>query len=273
VDARRTDRLTIALLALMYAILAANVVLCVFAPLPAVVHVLVAAAAIHLAFTIWHEAVHLNVSRRTWVNNLVGVLGMFPYMTPYFMQRWIHLRHHARLNEPDDPNVIYTDGPFRTILLRYPRALRYARQIMRDDPRRGGEKLADTIFALTVAAVYFAAWWNGYLFDALILWFVPVVVAKLVMDWYINYIPHAGLPAHRFKGTRVLDVAWLTPLVLEHNYHAVHHLWPNIPWHRYHGVFREKREYLHENGVPIESRVFGAGARTGTVAHQGAHPR
>ncbi len=272
-EERRTDRLTIGLLCLMYAILAGNVALYVLVPLPVAVHVLVGAAAIHLAFTIWHEAVHLNVSRRTWVNNAVGVLGMFPYMTPYFMQRWIHLRHHARLNEPDDPNLIYADGPFRTIVFRYPRALRYARQIMRDDPRRSGEKLADALFAMAVLSIYLVAWWSGYLREALLLWLLPVVIAKLVMDWYINYIPHTGLPAHRFKGTRVFDVAWLTPLVLAHNYHAVHHLWPNIPWHRYRRTFRRKLDYLRSNDVPIESRVFRFRTRGSALAREGAVPR
>ena len=96
---RKTDWLTLGLLLAMYALLAGNVALYRRAPLPLVVHVLIGAAAIHLAFTIWHEAVHRNVSPRLWVNRVVGVLGMFPYMTPYFMQRWIHLEHHARLNE------------------------------------------------------------------------------------------------------------------------------------------------------------------------------
>ena len=59
-------------------------------------------------------------------------------------------------------------------------------------------------------------------------------------------------------------------LVLAHNYHAVHHLWPTIPWHGYRAVFREKIAYLRQHDVPIEQRVFarrwqpgGAGALGG----------
>jgi beta-carotene hydroxylase len=79
------------------------------------------------------------------------------------------------------------------------------------------------------------------------------------MDWYINYLPHVGLPAGRFRGTRIIDVPWLTPLVMGHNYHAIHHLWPALPWHRYRGVFVEEKAYLRERGVPIEHRVLGYG--------------
>ena len=47
-------------------------------PLPLAVHILIATAATHLAFTIWHEAAHRNVSSRPWVNNVVGIAGVFP---------------------------------------------------------------------------------------------------------------------------------------------------------------------------------------------------
>jgi fatty acid desaturase len=252
----RLDLPTLATLAAMYALLVGNFALHRFHPLPLALHVLVAAAAVHLAFTVWHEAVHRNVSPRPWVNALVGVLGIFPYMTPYFMQRWIHLQHHARLNERDDPNVVYVDGPFWTIFARYPRALGYARSLLARDPRTRAERAADLAFVLAVAALYAFAWRAGALADLLLLWALPVGIAKVGMDWYINYLPHVGLPAHRWQGTRVVDVGWLTPLVLAHNYHAIHHLWPNLPWHRYRAVFRERRELLRRHGVPIEQRVF-----------------
>jgi fatty acid desaturase len=250
------DARTLAILAAMYALLAGNFALHALRPLPIAVHVLVSAAAIHLAFTVWHEAAHRNVSSRSWVNTAVGILGMFPYMTPYFMQRWIHLQHHARLNERDDPNFVYIDGPFWRIFARYPRALGYARKLLARDPRTRGEQLSDVASVAAVAAIYALAWRAGALADVLLLWGLPVVIAKVVMDWYINYLPHVGLPAHRYQGTRVVDVGWLTPLVLGHNYHAIHHLWPNLPWYRYRGVFRERLDLLRRHGVPIEHRVF-----------------
>jgi hypothetical protein len=57
----------------MYAGLIGNLVWHRLAPLPLLVHVLIAAAAIHLSFTIWHEAIHRNVSNRSWLNHAVGI--------------------------------------------------------------------------------------------------------------------------------------------------------------------------------------------------------
>lgn len=253
---KRADLRTLTLLAGMYAILGANVALYYSYRQHPVVHVLIGALAIHLAFTIWHEAVHETVSKRTWVNNVVGVVGMLPYMTPYFMQKWVHLEHHRKLNREDDPNYIYTDGSYITLPFRYIRALRYANRLLKKDPRSRGERLSDLTTTLAIGVIYAVAILRGSALDILVLWFAPVVIAKLVMDWYVNYLPHVGLPPDRFAGTRVIEVGWFTPLVLGHNYHAVHHLWPTVPWHRYRQVYKKKLEYLKRHGVPVENRVF-----------------
>jgi len=255
---KRPDYPTLLLLLAMYALLAGNVALFYTHRLPLVVHVFIGAVAIHFAFTVWHEAVHATVSKKPRVNDVVGVLGMLPYMTPYFMQRWVHLEHHRKLNNEDDPNFIYTNGPLLTLPFRYPRALAYGKKLLTVDPRAPGERLSDLSTTLLVLAVYGVAVVTGHGLDVLVLWFLPVVFAKLVMDWYINYLPHRGLPPHRFRGTRIIEVWWFTPLVLGHNYHAVHHLWPTVPWYRYRQIYRKKLGYLKENGVPIERRVFGS---------------
>jgi fatty acid desaturase len=258
----RIDGRTLLLLGGMYGILAGNVALYYARPLHPVMHVLIGAIGIHLAFTIWHEAVHLNLSRRHWVNNVVGILGMLPYMTPYFIQRWIHLEHHRRLNTEQDPNLVYAGGALLTLPLRYVRALRYAKKVLAADPRSRAERFSDRVTVALVVGVYVVALLHGLLLDTLVLWLFPFVLAKLTMDWYINWLPHVGLPPDRYQGTRIIDVAWLTPLVLLHNYHAVHHLWPALPWHRYRATFTAKLDYLQSHGVPIEHRVAGGWSRT-----------
>jgi fatty acid desaturase len=249
---------TLLLLAFQWIVFVGNFAFYFTDPFPLWVHMAITLVPIHVAFTIWHEAAHGNVSRTRLVNNAVGVLGMFPYMTPYFLQRYVHLDHHKYLNQPvKDPNQIYADGPLWQLPLRYVRTIGYARQMIRDDPRNAGMRLSDNIGLALLAGVWLLALVTGHFVDLLLVWFVPLVIAKLVMDWYVNYLPHVGLPPHRYLGTRVVDVRWLTPLVLNHNYHAIHHLWPGIPWHRYPATYRAKHDYLVDHDVPIEHRVFG----------------
>ena len=253
------DARTLALLLGMYALLLGNGALYWTAPLPLPFHVLISVVAIHLAFTVWHEGVHRNAARVEWINDAIGILGIFPYMTPYYLQKWVHLQHHAYLNQPDDPNAIYIDGPFRTLPLRYPRIVLYLRDRVGRDPRSRAQRIGDVLPLLVVIGLYTAAWFQGAFLELILLWALPVVIAKVVMDWYINYLPHVGLPPDRYRGTRVLDVPWITPLVLCHNYHAIHHLWPGIPWHRYRRTFQERRASLEERGVPIETHLVGYG--------------
>jgi len=263
---RETDWRTLLLLAAMYAVLFGNFALYEFAPLPVLVHVLVATAAIHLSFTIWHECVHRTVSANAWINDAAGVLGVLPYMAPFYLEKWFHLQHHALLNKPEDPNFVYTDGPLWKLPLRYVRVLRYAHDRMNDDPRTGWQKAVDWIPRIVIFSICAAAVSRGMFREVLLLWFVPFVLSKLVMDWYVNYLPHVGLPPHRFRGTRIVDVRWLSFALLCHNYHAIHHLWPSIPWHRYRATFTEKFDYLREHGVPIEKRITWSGVDAGKVS-------
>jgi len=248
---------TLALLGLQWTLFIGNFVLYAAGPLPLVLHFLLGFSAVHLAFTIWHEAAHRNVSSRDWLNHAVGILGMLPYMTPYFLQRQIHLDHHRLLNEPGDPNAIYAGGPFWQLPLRYAKAIGVAREKLADDRRGRGMRISDLASVSLVAIIWIVALLQGFFVDLLLLWGLPFRAAKIVMDWYVSYLPHVGLPPARWLGTRIVDVAWLTPLVLAHNYHAIHHLWPSIPWHRYRRVYRERQNELRKRGVPIEHRVFG----------------
>jgi fatty acid desaturase len=254
----KIDQPTLLLLLAQWTIFLGNLLVYFENPMPLWLHVLIGVVPVHLSFTIWHETAHGNVANRKWLNNLVGVLGMLPYKTPYFMQRLVHLDHHKYLNEPDhDPNQIYADGPFWQMPFRYVRTIGYARRMLANDPRSPAMRASDHFFFAVVIAAYTIAALNGKLIDLALVWALPVVIGKVIMDWYVNYLPHVGLPADRFLGTRIIDVPWLTPVLLKHNYHAIHHLWPSIPWHEYPETFRSKLDYLREHAVPIETRLIG----------------
>ncbi len=257
----KLDLWTLVLLVAQWALFIGNIGVAILQPGELWMHVLVGIVPIHFAFTIWHEAAHGTVSNRRWVNHVVGVLGMLPYMTPYFIQRHVHLDHHRHLNEPgQDPNEVYAGGPLWELPLRYWRLVSAARKAVADDPRTSAMKRSDIFFLLLVLGIWGAAIITGTFTALFFAWLLPFVIAKAVMDVYINYLPHVGLPPDRYRGTRVIDVSWLTPLVLAHNYHAIHHLWPAIPWHGYKARFKKKQAELREKGVPIEKRVFAVRA-------------
>lgn len=246
---------TLALLALMYGLFLGNFYFYDSGWLPLAGHFAVAVVAIHLSFTVWHEAAHGNVSAFRWLNNIIGVLGILPYFAPYFHTRYLHLMHHARLNHADDPNRLYIEGPFRQVFARYKNELAFYSAAMRGAPIAFAEKMSDLLISAITLLIVVAAIVKGAWLEILVLWFLPFLVAKLIQDWYVNHLPHVGLPADRMTGTRVVPIAWLTPLVLCHNYHAVHHLWPQYPWYRYPRLFKSRYYELIANGVPVDASL------------------
>jgi len=47
----------------------------------------------------------------------------------------------------------------------------------------------------------------------------------------------------------------MTLLCVYHNYHAIHHLYPKVPFFRYRRVYRALESYLVGSGVPVKQLV------------------
>jgi fatty acid desaturase len=51
----------------------------------------------------------------------------------------------------------------------------------------------------------------------------------------------------------------LTPLLVYHNYHLIHHLYPTVPFYKMHKVWYLKYDELNANNISIQS-AFGMAA-------------
>ena len=175
----KLDLWTLALLVAQWALFIGNIGVAIIQPGEIWMHVFVGIVPIHFAFTIWHEAAHGTVSNRRWVNHVVGVLGMLPYMTPYFIQRHVHLDHHRHLNEPgQDPNEVYAGGPLWELPLRYWRLASAARKAVADDPRTSAMKRSDTFFLLLVLGIWGAAIFTGTFTALFFAWSASSALAR-----------------------------------------------------------------------------------------------
>ena len=253
---------TLALLVGMWAGLVSNYVWAVGGePLSlgaALGHVLLGTVFLNMSFTVWHEAAHGTVFRARWANHLAGVLAAWPAMIPYFMVRRDHVLHHEHTNDPErDPDAWFLEGSILSLPLRYPRGVRRATAIVDRSGRPSGERWADRALTATVLAALAIGVLNGHGGALVVAWVVPKGIAMWVHAWYVNVLPHQGLPAERYRDTRVRPVGWMTPLMLCHNYHGLHHAWQTVPWHRYPRVFRAKEAFLAGRGVPVVRNARG----------------
>lgn len=213
----------------------------------------------HFSFTIWHEGIHGTISRWRFLNNLIGRLGAIPVFIPYSRMKVHHLLHHSYTNIPEkDPDYWQLEGSFWLLPFRYLEGERRARKIfLAQNPPRSW--IYTDLFqnALSFGIIIWLVSLSPL--SALVGIIIPRVLLVYVDVVYINYLPHAGLPNGRFLETRLLMVPHVVRyLMLMHNYHAIHHIWPQIPWHCYHRTFLLENENLKRRGVPMIN-LAGAG--------------
>jgi len=252
---------TLGLLAAMWAGLAGNAAWAVAHGIDGVaqglLHVLVGVLFLNLSFTVWHEGVHRTAFRGRLANDVLGVLGSWPALLPYFLIRRDHLLHHEHTNDPErDPDFWFTEGSIWTLPLRYPAGMRRARDLVRATGPPAWERRADAALLAAALALMVAAVATGHAWALVCCWLVPKGIAMWIHAWYVNVLPHRGLPPGRFQGTRVLPIRWLAPFLLCHNYHGLHHAWQTVPWHRYRRAFELKRSFLEERGTPVRDSLF-----------------
>lgn len=247
---------TLLLAAAMWVGLVANFAWAWREPGPWWAHLLVGTFFLNMSFTVWHEAVHGTAFRSRWANDALGVLGAWPALIPYFMIRTVHRLHHEHTNDAErDPDAWFLDGSIWTLPLRYARGIRRAREHYRATGPPAWEARADALLSLLAVGLAVLALVQGGLFAVVFAWALPKGVAMWIHAWYVNWLPHRALPAERYRDTRVFPFAWLTPWMLFHNYHGLHHAWQTVPWHRYGRAFRAKAAFLRERGTPIQEHL------------------
>lgn len=233
------------------------------------ISVAVNAVCAFLLFTVSHDAAHNAVSTNgrvtTWMGRVATVF--FAPQAGFRTWRFIHMQHHRFTNEDDgrDPDAWTHTGPRALLPLRWATVdlwyVAFYLRHVRDRPR--AERVETFAQWALVAAVVVACAVTGNLLWFLALYLLPQRLAVTFLAWSFDYLPHAGLERHtastdRFRATRnrVGGERVLGPLLLNQNYHLVHHLHPVIPFHRYLQVWRRREaEYLDHD--PALSDVRG----------------
>jgi fatty acid desaturase len=220
--------------------------------IPLWVAAIVSVALLNCSFTVWHEAVHGTISRNRIVNNAIGYVAAWLSMIPFFKIREIHWQHHQYTNDPvKDPDYWFTDGPFWKLPFRYLGGLRRYAAVQATPALH----TMDVAGQVVIVAIFALSWYFGFAQVLLFAWLLPKIIALFIHAWYVNYLPHRGCATGQFQSARVIEVGWIQPLVLFHNYHGFHHVYQSVPWHRYRRSFEGQREFFKSNGTPLISTV------------------
>lgn len=214
-------------------------------------------------FTLLHETVHQTPFRSPYLNTVAGYVSGFAIgLAPYWF-RFFHLAHHRYTHDPEkDPELAEakpeTVGQYIVYVSGLPVWFSHVRTLIRnamgrcDDPfvpkgKRDRVRREARIMALCYAAIAATciAFGNGGL---LYVWILPAFLGQPFLRLYL-LAEHTRCPhvANMFENTRttftarlVRQLAWNMP------YHAEHHAYPTVPFHRLPELHRLTREHLRE---------------------------
>ncbi|MDU8943227.1 fatty acid desaturase [Ovoidimarina sediminis] len=203
--------------------------------------------ALAFLFTLQHECTHKTPFETGWINETVGHVTGFLIFQPFEWFRAFHMAHHRFTNDPErDPELEVPKPEGRGPFLWYLVGLRYwrAKIIVLLANAGGGDDvdyLTDRIrprikrearlMLLGYALLAVTLFWSSLIFWV---WLLPLILGFPVLRLYL-LAEHGRCPAvaDMFENTRttltttaVRFLAWNMP------YHAEHHAWPAVPFHR-----------------------------------------
>lgn len=231
-------------------------------------------------FTLLHECVHETAFATPWLNRVAAAVAGFLVMIPATWFRYFHFAHHRHTHDPDnDPELMSpkpeTLGQYAKYISGMPLWIGMGRTLLFNTARRTDEPyvpekgrrkvlgearltlaLYGALAAASVAAGSDALFWA---------WVLPALLGQPFLRAYL-LAEHARCPhvANMLENTRttfttalVRFVAWNMP------YHAEHHAYPAVPFHRlpqFHAVVREHLRTT-ERGYGRFHKRFIAGLR------------
>lgn len=220
----------------------------------------------YISYTPLHEAAHGNINGRyeqlSWLNKLCGYLVAPLISIPYASHRLEHFTHHRYTNQPDkDPDFIITGlgKGFGSALLTIFKFLWMQNAFFVIHNWQSASLKERCIYCLELS--FSIGWRVTYIAlvdqpsTALVI-LLGFILGGFFTGYWFAYRPHLPYQeTKRYKNTNSLIMPqWMKPvewLWLGQNLHSIHHLFPRVPFYRYHALHRDIEPILRAQGTPI----------------------
>ena len=257
---------TVLLVLFVVSAFAANLALFVAGVVPVWAATLIYAALTYLSYTPLHEAAHGNIhggnDRLKWINDLCGYLVAPLISVPYSTHTVEHFTHHRYTNQPDkDPDYVVSDmrHGFVSFIVSGFRFLWVQNSFLFRDYWATAARREKLVFIAEATLsigwrVVFLSWVSTP--GASIVLVAGYLAGAFFTAYWFAYRPHLPYeePARYRNTSSLIMPLWLKPLEwfwMGQNLHSVHHLFPRVPFYRYHALHRRIEPAMRAHGTPI----------------------
>lgn len=202
----------------------------------------------YFLFSVVHDSAHNAVSRIRWLNEALGRIGLvyFAPLAPMDVARFIHMAHHRYANDPARDPDAYSHKLDWLFPLRWANFdWFYTKWFF----TKGGEfaRRKYLPLALYVATIVTGAGtivYLGYGVELVMLWLVPTRISSFLFVLVFSYLTHQPFETlaqeNEYKATALrLGADWFwSPIMANHNYHLLHHLYPSAPFYVYQRMWK-----------------------------------
>lgn len=217
-----------------------------------------------------HDAMHGNISGQgsslekvPLLDTIFGWISSIPLIMPFSSYRMMHLKHHAHTNDPDaDPDYyLAAESWWKAARNAFLRRLLLITTMIRGGPKAKmpqtkGVRQAKLVMILINYAsllVLFVSFLYGHFIEFLLLWYVPSKIATLFAEILTGYLPHFPFKStEQFKHSRIIRFWGSGVLLFGHDHHALHHLFPRVPFFKYREVFEKVSPDLRKEGLIVD---------------------
>ncbi len=219
---------------------------------------------VYLNFTVLHEAAHGNIrgGSAAWrrLETLVGWLSGALLTIPFPVFRYLHLKHHAHTNHPQqDPDYWVAASRWWQVGLKSMSIIvgyywHFVHFLPRQPNAREKKYVWHSVLGFAVVyAITFASLPLHFWREVLVLWWGPALMASGILALVFNWLPHhPHREQDKYLHTRMFLGWWgLTPALMAQNYHLIHHLHPGLPFYLYPRAFRLLDDDLRQRDCQI----------------------
>jgi len=257
---------TALLVVAVWGMLIADLYLFATGQLSLVTAMLLYAAVTYMSYTPLHEAAHGNIhgshDRLQWLNNLCGYLMAPLIMVPFSTHKVEHFTHHRYTNQPDkDPDYVVSGmrGGLLAFLVCGFRFLWIQNTFLFRSHwatapwREKAVYIAEVLLAIGWRVAFVTLIAREHAWALLVLGYLAG--AFFTAYWFAYRPHHPYADSARYRNTNSLIMPkWMKPLEwfwLGQNLHSVHHLFPRVPFYRYHALHRQIEPAMRAHGTPM----------------------